>query len=390
MALGLFVAAVSGVAHGQPAPKDGTSRSSKRTTIREELQGEARRSWNSAVELFEARDYQAARVEFQRAFELSQNPRVLFNVGVCDKNLQKYARAVSVWKRQIDLGASSLSSDDLQQTRDAIAAVEQFVSSIQLSVDVPGTALSIDDDQLAESPFASPIAVDVGRHTLRLRKQGYQDQTIEVTVASGKIEQLSVTLEPLVRTSLVSVAVTGGPGASVFVDGIDMGPAPFKGQVVAGRHTIEARSPGFVTARQTSEIAFGRPLDLLLTLARERHEGKVRIAADEPDAVIQVDGKVVGSGAWAGVLASGGHQLVVKKPGFVTYAADIALSDDQVRTLSVPMRREERGAAWVWWTAGTVAVVAGGAIAGYFIFRPTDQAPVSGTWSPGLVPARWY
>ena len=115
----------------------------------------------------------------------------------------------------------------------------------------------------------------------------------------------------------------------------------------------------------------------------------MRVSASEADAVILIDGKVVGKGSWEGVLPSGGHQLTVRKDGFETYTSDIALSDDQVRTVTVPLVREAQGAAWVWWTVGSVAVLAGGAVATYYIAKPTEQAPVTGTWSPGNVPTRW-
>lgn len=382
-------ALVSPVVHAQTA-RGAADTQTKRTPIRDELPPDARRSWNAAIELYEAKDFRGARVEFMRAYDLSHNPRVLFNVGVCDKNLTRYARAVEVWTRQLQEGSSKLSEDEAQATRAAIAAVEQFVSTVQVSSNVDGATLFIDDESIGTSPFSSPVAIDVGRHSLRLHKQGFQDQTVDVTIAGGKPEQVAFKLEPVVRTALVTATVPDVPGATVFMDGTDMGPAPFKGEVPVGRHTFEARAPGFVSARQTSDVVYQQPLDLTLSMSRERHEGKVRVRVDEPDAVISLDGKVVGSGVWEGVLPSGGHQLVVKKPGFVTYSTDIAVSDGQVRDVSVPMRQEEKGATWVWWTAGTLAVVAGGAVAGYFVFKPTKEAPVTGTWNPGLLPTRFH
>ena len=104
--------------------------------------------------------------------------------------------------------------------------------------------------------------------------------------------------------------------------------------------------------------------------------------------IIEIDGKVVGSGAWEGVLRAGGHQLVIRKDGYETYRTDVALDKDQVRTVQVKLE-QDRGSTWIWWTLGTVAVVAGGGVASYFVFRPSETAPVTGTLQPGLVPARW-
>jgi hypothetical protein len=388
MALALALVLPSVGVHAQPAPAK-PAKAQARASIRTELPEDARRSWDSAIELFEARDYQGARVEFMRAWELSRNPRVLFNVGVCDKNLRRYARAAAVWRRQLEAGGTQLSEEDVSTTQAAIAAVEPFVSSVTVRVNVEGATLLIDGEEAGRSPFLGPIAIDVGRHELRVRKPDYREHIEEVEIASGKVGLVDVKLEPVVKTALVEVAVRSPAGATIFINGVDMGPAPFKGELPVGRHTVEARAAGHVTARQTSDVRWQQPVQLVLSLSRERHDGKVRVSASEADAVILIDDKVVGRGSWEGVLPSGGHQLMVRKDGFETYTSDIALSDDQVRTVTVPLVREARGAAWVWWTVGSVAVLAGGAVATYYIAKPTEQAPVTGTWSPGNVPTRW-
>jgi hypothetical protein len=376
MALAVLVAA--GATHAQSA--GGRPAAQGRAPIRAELSEEARRSWDSAIELFEAQDFRGARVEFMRAWELSRNPRVLFNVGVCEKSLLRYARAAAVWRQQLEVGVGKLSEEEIRATQGAIAAVEPFISSLAVRINVEGATLFIDEEEVGNTPFLELLPVDVGRHAVRVRKAGYQDHLGEVEIASGAPGVLDVKLEPLVRTALVDVVVDSPAGATIFVNGVDMGPAPFKGELPVGRHTIEARAPGYVTARQTSEVVWEQPVRVAFSLSRERRDGKVRVRVSEADAIISVNGKVVGSGSWEGVLPTGGHQLVVRKDGFRTYSSEIALSDDQVRTVTVPLLREERGAAWVWWTVGSVAVLAGGAVATYFVAKPSEQVPVTGTW----------
>ncbi len=359
---------------------------SKRVPIREELADSARKAWDSAKELYEAQDFQGALVEFQRAYDLSKNPRVLFNIGVCEKNLRRYVRAIARWNQQLAESAGKLTTTEEQEIKDAIAALQQFVSSIQITSNEAGATILVDGEEAGTTPLAGPLPIDVGRHTVKLRKDGFQEQQVLVNVASGKTDQTQIKLEPSVRKGLVAVTLGEGQTANIFIDGIDMGPAPYKGEVVAGRHTFEARSPGHVTARQTSDVVYGQTVNLSFNMSSERHEGKLKISVDQPDAIISIDGKAVGTGTWEGVLGSGGHQLVIKKPGYQTYSQEINLSDDQTRNVSIPMVTEQRGASWIWWTAGAVAVVAGGAVASYFVFKPTEQTPVSGTFNPGLVP----
>jgi hypothetical protein len=190
-------------------------------------------------------------------------------------------------------------------------------------------------------------------------------------------------LEPLTKTALVAITVGGAPSATVYIDGKDVGPAPFKGELTAERHTIEARSPGFVTVGQTVDVEYKQPMSLVLTLSPERHQGRLHVVAPE-GAEIALDQRAVGSGVWDGVVSTtGGHQLVVKRPGFQTYSTEVFVADDQTREVNVTLNKEV-GTSWVAWGIGSLLVVTGGIVAGYFIFQPANQPAIAGNLDPGI------
>ena len=74
---------------------------------------------------------------------------------------------------------------------------------------------------------------------------------------------------------------------------------------------------------------------------------------------------------------TGGHQLVVTKPGYQTYSTEVFVADDQVREVNVPLNSEVK-TSWVAWGVGTLLVVTGGIVAGYFVFKPTPAEPDAG------------
>ena len=377
-----FAAAVAAAlaaapAMAQPVPNG------KPTPVRDELAPEPRRAWDAALELYDAQDFEGARIEFWRTYQLSKNARVLFNVGVCDKNLRRYARAAATWRQELAEAGSALSADDRRKVESAIASVQEFVSSVRVEANEPGAVLRVDGEEVGTTPFAEPLALDVGRHTLLLRKEGFADASLDVTVSRGPMEPVRLELKGL--RSQVSVAVRGPADATVFVDGTDMGAAPFRGQVMVGRRTFEARAQGFVTTRQTSDLVASEPLELVLVLPPERREGKLRIAGSEGDAEIEIDGDIVGNGAWEGLLPVGGHQVAIRKDGFAPYLGDVSLAEGQIRDLEVPLERDIDGPTWAVWVAGALGVATGAAVASYFAFRPAAGAPVSGSLTPGLV-----
>jgi hypothetical protein len=365
--------ALPGVAHAQAPAVD----------VRAQLPDPARHAWDAAKQLANAADYKGALVEFQRAYELSHNPRVLFNLGVTEKLLTHYARAVDAWDKELHEGAGQLSPAETQELKNAIAIVQQFVTTITVTANEEGATLYLDDYAAGKTPFAGPVRIDVGKHVLKLTKDGFVDAVKPVDVASGQVTPVQFHIEPVNKTALVTVTVGGAPSATVFVDGRDMGPAPFKGELGADRHTIEARAPGFVTVGQTIDVQYGQPVAISLTLSAERHEGRLHVAAPE-GAEITLDTKVVGSGTWDGVVSTtGGHQLVVHKPGYQTYATEVFVADDQQRDVNVQLNKEV-GTSWVAWGVGTLLVVTGGIVAGYFILKPSEPSAFVGSLNPGI------
>jgi hypothetical protein len=377
-----FLLAAQTTAMAQPKPASPPD-------VRSQLPDPARHSWDTAKQLADANDYKGALVEFQRAYDLSQNPRVLYNVGVVEKLLTHYARAVSAWNRELTEGSGKLTPGEVSELNNDIAIVKQFVTSIDVTANEADATLSIDDYAVGKTPFSASVPIDVGKHTLKLSKSGFVDAVQQVEVASGQKTPVTFKIEPQNKTALVSVTVAGAPTATILVDGKDMGAAPFKGELSADRHTIEARAPGFVTVGQTVDVQYHQPMSLVLSLSQERHEGKLKVTA--PDgAEIAVDEKKVGVGAWEGVVSTtGGHQIVVTKPGSQTYSTEVMVADDQTREVNVVLNAEV-ATSWVAAGVGSLLVVTAGIVVGYFVFKPTNPSPFVGDLPGGTTTASMH
>lgn len=361
----------------------------KPVTIRSELKEDAREAWDRAQALMRAKDYGAALVQFNRAYDLSKNPRVLFNVGICEKELHHYARAATRFEQELAEGEAQLTADEKAELKNAVDIVRRYVSTVAVSSNEPEATLYVDDYEIGKTPFMKPILVDVGPRKMTLKKDGYTPQTLNLDVVAGQPGKADFTIEEAVKKGLVHITVNGAPNAIVWMDGTEMGPAPFHGKVLAGLHTFEARAIGFATATQTSTVAYHQEHNIVMTMSLERHSSRVAVDALPAGAMIEIDGKVVGSTHWEGNLPTGGHQLIVKKPGYQVFSQELALQDDQVRNVRATLI-EERSSTWVWWTAGTLAVIGAGAVVSYFVFRPSDPQPYIGTLPPGTQTAGFH
>jgi PEGA domain len=355
-------------------------------SLRDELPKEALHDWDAARELYDAKDFEGATVEFLRVYALSKNPRVLFNVAICQKNLAHYARAVEYLRRMLAEAGASLAEAEQQRAREAIDTIQVFVTGLVLKVSEPNAVVTIDGREVeGRTPFAKAIPVEVGTHTIVVRKAGFRDATLNID-AAAKIdaEPPVVTLEPLVRRGVVAVTVAGAPLARVLVDGVEMGFAPYTGEFPVGRHTVDAKAIGYVGAAASVELALDQRLAVDLELRQEKHEGRVRIEAAPAGAALFLDGKALGADHWEGVLPSGGHQVVARREGFEPQSTEVNVADDQVRTVRLELQPRRGRNDWIWWSLGSVAVVGASAFTGYMLLKPQTIDPQPGTLQPGI------
>lgn len=355
-------------------------------SIRDSLPSDAlKKKWDNGVDSFKDGTFDAALVEFKAVYEATKNPRILYNISVCHRKLSQFSQAITALERQLTF-RDELSDKEVTRAEELLELLKPTVTPLEIVVDQEGAKVVLNGVELGQTPLLGPVTAHVGNNVLELTKPGFRPLQRKFQLPRGdKPRTLELKLEPETLTARVTVAVNGPPGAVIFIDGTEMGASPYSGELTVGRHTIEARAPGFVTARQTSVLEYGQPLRVTLTLTEAKKQGKLRVVTDHDDAVIVLDDKLVGTGAWEGVVSSGGHVLTVTKDGYLDYSTEVALDDEQERTLRVTME-EDPTSAYIFWSVSGVAVAAGIAVGAYFVFRPEATSPVDGTFDPGTVP----
>ncbi|HEY8086276.1 MAG TPA: PEGA domain-containing protein, partial [Polyangiaceae bacterium] len=141
--------------------------------VRAQLPEGARKAWDAAKQLAEAKDFKGALVELHQAYDLSQNPRVLYNIGALEKLLTHYARAVDAWELELKEGTGKIGPGEIAEAKSSIAIVQAFVTTIDVTANEPDATLWIDDYAVGKTPFAGTVRIDVGKHTLKLSKEGF-------------------------------------------------------------------------------------------------------------------------------------------------------------------------------------------------------------------------
>jgi len=153
---------------------------------------EAEVHFRRGVELYKQGDSAGAIVEFHRAYELSPNYRVLYNVGQTYYQLQRYADAMKALRSFLSGGGSAIPAAKRAQVEADIRMLEAHVADVEVRVNADGAQIAVDDEAVGVSPLHDPVLVSIGRRKVSAVK-GAQRVERFLDVATG--DHASVVLE---------------------------------------------------------------------------------------------------------------------------------------------------------------------------------------------------
>lgn len=183
----ILVGAFASSAHAQ-APAAAPAAEAKA-----EMKDEAVARYNRGMELYDEKDFQAALTEFRKAYELSPTYKLLYKIGQVCYRLQDYACALKNFEQYLVEG-TDLPADRRKEVMEEINLLRNQVGKIEVTVNVPGAAISIDDNPIGMSPLEAPVGVSVGKRKLSVTKEGRAPISQIVEVAGGEVKKVKIDL----------------------------------------------------------------------------------------------------------------------------------------------------------------------------------------------------
>jgi hypothetical protein len=356
--------------------------------VRESLSGEAAAKFDEGSRLYRTSAYGPAREAFLASFAKSGDPRILFNVAVCDKALGRYARAIATLRRSLAGADRPLPADYTQKAAEAIATLSRYVAFVTVEVDASATT-TVDGDKLQENP----VPLETGAHTLVAAKDGFETASKTITVKAGETARVELVLEPSRKPGSAVITCAGIESCDVFVDGESLGKAPVTLTRPAGTYVVRATHLGQPFAEQRVEIQNGKGITLALGgSSASRPLAKLRVTTGRLDDTIRVDGTVIGKSGRDLEVGSGEHVVVIERDGTSVQSLDLLLRDNETRDVRVTIPEKDRrsggGPSPWWYVGGGVAVVGLTALTVFLVTRPTTfEGSSAGTLNPYVVPA---
>ncbi|WP_437930729.1 PEGA domain-containing protein [Sorangium sp. So ce291] len=272
VAAALSVGLAAGVAAAQPAPAAPAqpAGATAEKPLSESLTGMAKAEHGAGAALFKDGDYAGALARFERAYELSRDHRLLWNVALCQKNLRRYAKMLATLRRMADDAGAALTARDKQDIAELIQAAEVYVSRLEITASEAGATVFVDDEPVGTTPLAAPVPIDIGERRIRVSKPGFVDFVRQEKVVGGGSVALVARLERAVHRGRLLVAAE--QDGLIALDGKVVGKGRWEGSVPSGTHTLRVTAPG-MTPHEVAVLVRDeehRRIDVSLERAPER------------------------------------------------------------------------------------------------------------------------
>jgi len=168
---------------------------------------EARARFQRGVELYREGSFDAALAEFNKAYDLAPNYRVLYNMAQVQTERHDYVAALKLMEKYLEDGGNDIAPERKDQVTKEIATLRGRVTELKVNTNVEGAELLIDGVVSGTTPFTEPVLISAGVRQLQLRKAGYETANKTMTVAGGEEVAIDFELEELPESSAAPVVV---------------------------------------------------------------------------------------------------------------------------------------------------------------------------------------
>lgn len=233
--------------------------------LAETLKGQAKIDYEAGRILFNDGDNAGALVKFQRAYDESNDVRLLWNVAVCEKNLRHYANVLRLLTRYRHEGAHVISAEQAGQVEEILQTVKLLISTVHLHVSEDGAHVFVDNNPAGTTPLEQPLLVDLGTRKIRIEKTGYQPHEVTQDFTGNSEVSIHVDMQREVNEGRLSI--TSEPNSTISIDGEIVGQGDFQGTLSAGEHHIVVTAPDMRPYSRELVIVAGQARALSVSLA---------------------------------------------------------------------------------------------------------------------------
>ncbi len=224
----------------------------------------AKEVYDHGIELFKKNDYMGAMAEFQAAYAQKPHYSVLYNIAQCHVMVENNEEALKTFEMYLVQGGDFIDADRRKLVEDEIERLQGLLCPMSLEISPDGAAILLDGNEMGKSPYTKIEYLNPGQHTLIVQKSGFKSVNKVFILRREEADEVEkIEIELTVVDNPAKLFVTSPvEGASVLLDGQNVGNVPWKGIVDEGKHEVTVMAEGHQTstvkvsaiAGETSEV----------------------------------------------------------------------------------------------------------------------------------------
>lgn len=195
---------------------------------------------------------------------------------------------------------------------------------IQITSEPEGAVVYIDGS--ISRAGETPLTVNLTReeHRIRLVLEGHATEDRTITVGRSR-QTLSFRLIPMARLE-VTAANDAASGATVRIDGEEVGTVPLTHNIDGGRHEVRVERNGYESFSRWLDVSPGQSYALAVSLrASSSGQGTIIVAGAVNGAPVSIDGQDRGTTPAVVDVPAGEHVVVVSPPGQSAYTETVTV-----------------------------------------------------------------
>ncbi len=154
----------------------------------------ARASFQRGVELFHEGNFEAALAEFRKANEIAPSYRILYNIAQTCFEVHDYVSALKYYKQYLADGGAEISPARKSSVEEIIQKLNTRIAFVEISVNVDGAQVSVDDVPIGISPLEGTVPLNPGARRISASKAGLPAATRTITMAGSDRQSVALTL----------------------------------------------------------------------------------------------------------------------------------------------------------------------------------------------------
>jgi hypothetical protein len=191
---------------------------------------QARQHFSQGLKLYKDGDFDAALVQFERAYAIKSNFKVLYNMAQCYFELHQYVEARDTLARYLKDGEGGIDAERKSAVENDLNELTRRIAHVKLSVNVAGATVYVDGKKAGVTPLGGAIDVNEGQRTISVETADRGSKQRVVQVAGGEEQAVNLEFEPSSSATPVTPAgpkfdpyaprKSHGLGAGFWVTGI--------------------------------------------------------------------------------------------------------------------------------------------------------------------------